>query len=459
VILATQIGTRGRLSPRVVGVRKGSEMFKRALLVVALASLAGLSPLLLLDVGPASAATVPDGFDDVPVVTDVGLPTALAFTPDGRLLVTTLQGQLLVHEEGTPGTTQALDISDKTCANSERGLLGVAVDPNFDAQAPGEDYVYLFYTYKKHPDAANPCPTAQPSNPDNPVNRVSRFTMSGDAVNEESEEVLIDNIPSPNGNHNGGDIHFGKDGYLYVSVGDGGCDYAEPLKCQYNNDAARDRHVLLGKILRIEPDGSVPAGNPFTGENSAPCADEPDGQISAGQVCQEIFARGLRNPFRMAFNPDAEATRFQINDVGGAHWEEIDRGKAGADYGWNLCEGRHDNPVREGSVRCNRAPFTPPIHEYNHDTGCRSITDGAFVPNGIWPAPYDNVYLFGDFVCGKIFKLKPKKRGGFARTEFATGLGRGPTAMTFGPYEAGEALYYATFDGGGQVRRVSHGAG
>jgi glucose/arabinose dehydrogenase len=435
-------------------------MFKRALLVVVLSSLMGLSPLLLLDAGPASAATVPNGFEDTEVVTDAALPSALAFTPDGRLLITTLTGQLRVHEEGTPGTTQALDLSGKICSNSERGLLGLAVDPNFDAQAPGDDYVYLFYTYKKHADATDPCPTGQPTNPDNPVNRVSRFVMNGDTVDETSEEVLIDNIPSPAGNHNGGDIHFGKDGKLYISVGDGGCHYAEqPLKCQYNNYAARDRNVLLGKILRVNPDGSVPAGNPFTGPQSAPCADEPDGRIEPGQVCQEIFARGLRNPFRIAFNPDADATKFRINDVGGAHWEEIDRGKAKADYGWNLCEGRHDNPVRDGSVRCNRAPFTPPIHEYSHSNGCRSITGSAFVPDGAWPASYDDAYLFGDFVCGKIFKLEPRKSGGFARTEFATGLGRGPVAMTFGPYEAGEALYYTTFDAGGQVRRISYTGG
>lgn len=434
-------------------------MFKRAFLVVALTLLAGLSSLLLLDVSPASAAIVPEGFEDTEMVTNVGLPTALAFTPDGRLLFTTLTGQLRVYEEGTSGTSVALDIMDETCWNSERGLLGLAVDPNFDAQAPGDDYVYLYYTYKKHADADNPCPTAQPTNPDNPVNRVSRFTMSDDTVDPTSEVVLIDNIPSPNGNHNGGDIHFGKDGNLYISVGDGGCDYAEPQKCQYANDASRDQHVLLGKILRINPDGSVPAGNPFTGENSAPCAAEPDGQIVAGQVCREIFARGLRNPFRIAFDPDADGTSFWINDVGGARWEEIDRGKAKADYGWNLCEGRHDNPVRKGSVRCNRAPFTPPIHEYNHDTGCSSITDGAFVPDGAWPVSYNDAYLFGDFICGKIFNLEPRKRGGFTRTEFATGLGRGPVGMTFGPHETGEALYYTTFDAGGQVRRIAYSAG
>jgi hypothetical protein len=154
-------------------------------------------------------------------------------------------------------------------------------------------------------------------------------------------------------------------------------------------------------------------------------------------------------------------TRFRINDVGSVGWEEVDAGKRGADYAWNLCEGRHDNPQRPGSVKCGQPPFTPSIHEYSHRGGCSSITSAAFVPDGFWPAAYDDAYLFGDFVCGKIFKLKPRKRGGFARTEFATGLGSGPVAMTFGPYESGQALYYTRFmeNGSGQVRRIAYTAG
>ena len=345
----------------------------------------------------------------------------------------------------------ALDISGRVCSNSERGLLGVAVDPNFAAN----HYVYLYYTYKKR----GVCPEKDPNDPKNPVNRVSRFVMAGDTVVPSSEKVLIDNIPSPNGNHNAGDLKFGKDGYLYVSVGDGACDYAETTKCKYENDAARDRNILLGKVLRITRNGGILATNPFTGSDSARC--NATGRTDPGKNCQETFARGFRNPFRMAFDPDAAGTSFRVNDVGGQRWEEIDRGRAGADYGWNLCEGRHDNPYRGGSVNCSGAPYTPPIHEYSHNSGCESITGAAFVPDGAWPASYDDAYLFGDFVCGKIFKLTPREGGGFNQTEFAAGLGRGgPVAMTFGPYQAtGKALYYTTFANGGEIRRIAYAGG
>src|SRR5215210_8791879 len=108
------------------------------------------------------------------------------------------------------------------------------------------------------------------------------------------------------------------------------------------------------------------------GTNSDRC--NATGRTAAGRACQEIIAYGLRNPFRIAFDPDASGTRFWINDVGGARWEEIDRGSVGGDYGWNLCEGRHDNPDRPGSVSCSGGGRTPPLHEYSHNTGCTSIT-------------------------------------------------------------------------------------
>jgi PKD repeat protein len=279
--------------------------------------------------------------------------------------------------------------------------------------------------------------------------------MSGDTIDPSSEQVLIDNIPSPTGYHGTGDLSFGKDGNLYVSVGDGKCDYAGDSECFNQNDASRDPHVLLGKILRITPSGGIPATNPYQGTDSARC--NLDGRTEVGKKCQETFASGLRNPFRFAFDPDASGTRFYINDVGGPRWEEVNQGKAGADYAWNLCEGNHDNPGRPGSVNCGAAPYTPPIHEYSHDTGCSAITGGAFVPNGTWPAEYDNSYLYGDYVCGKIFELKPKSGGGFTQTEFASDLGEGgPIAMAFGPHGSGQALYYTTYGNGGQVRRIAH---
>lgn len=119
--------------------------------------------------------------------------------------------------------------------------------------------VYLYYTHQ----TSEECPTKDPASNKNPVNRVSRFPMNGNTVDGTREEVLIDNIRSPNGNHQGGDLQFGKDSHLYISVGDGACDYAERNSCQSSNDASRDRHVLLGKILRIMSDGEIPADNPL----------------------------------------------------------------------------------------------------------------------------------------------------------------------------------------------------
>ena len=391
-----------------------------------------------------ATATLRPDFEDR-LVTSVFSPIDLAFAPDGRMLIATQPGLLRVYKDGELLQAPALDLSGKICSNSERGLLGVALDPSFSTHR----YVYLYYTFNKFGE----CPVYDTLNPNNPVNRVSRFVMSGDTIDPSSEKVLIDNIPSPS-RHNSGDLSFGKNGYLYVSVGDGGCDYAGDSGCQINNDASRDPHVLLGKILRITRNGSIPPANPYQGTDSARC--NLTGRTDVGKKCQETFASGLRNPFRFAFDPDVSGTRFFIGDVGNEAWDEIDQGKKGADYAWNLCEGTHDNGARAGSVDCSAAPYTPPVHEYSHDTGCSSITGGAFVPNGVWPASYDDSYLYGDYVCNKILELAPKEGGGFTKTEFASGLGEGgPIAMAFGPYGSSQALYYTTYANGGEVHRIT----
>jgi glucose/arabinose dehydrogenase len=278
---------------------------------------------------------------------------------------------LRVYEHGALLTTPALDISGKVCTNGGRGLLGVAVDPNFATN----NYIYLYYTYKKHG-------VCDQNTANVPVNRVERYVLS-DSNSATPDKILVDNIPNMQ-QHSAGDLHFGQDGYLYVSVGDGGCDYAGNSGCGGQNDASRDPHILLGKILRITRDGDIPTTNPYTGTDSARC--NLTGRTDVGKKCQETFASGLRNPFRFAFDPNASGTRFFINDVGEGRWEEVSESRPGADYGWNLCEGNHDNPNMPGSVNCGAAPYTPPVHEYSHDTGCSSITAAAFVPNGAWPA-------------------------------------------------------------------------
>jgi glucose/arabinose dehydrogenase/PKD repeat protein len=411
------------------------------LLAMVAGLLAGLLSLSFLNSKPVSAVT-PSGFTDE-LVASVNRPTALAFTPDGRLLVASQTGQLLVYEDGALRTNPALDISPQICGpDNERGLLGLAVDSNFAVN----HYIYVYYTFKKYG-------VCERRTPNVPVNRVERYKLS-DSNTATPDKILVDNIPNMS-YHNGGDLHFGKDGYLYVTVGDGGCDYADDSGCAGRNDAARDQNILLGKILRITRGGGIPVTNPYQGTDSARC--NLTGRTDPGKKCQETFASGLRNPFRFAFDPDAAGTRFFINDVGESLWEEVSQGRSGADYAWNLCEGNHDNPYRAGSVDCSAAAYTPPVHEYSHDTGCSSITGGAFVPNSVWPAEYDNSYLYSDFVCNKIFELKPKSGGGFTQTEFASGLGQGgPIAMAFGPHGSGQALYYTTFLNGGEVHRIAH---
>jgi glucose/arabinose dehydrogenase/PKD repeat protein len=402
--------------------------------------------LLSLKLSIPDVSALPSDFTDE-LVLSVGAPTALAFTPDNRLLVTTQGGQVRVYQNGSLLATPAVNLNTRICTNSERGLLGIAVDPQFATNR----YVYFYYTF---------------NNAGNCVNRVGRFVLAdNNTISTATETVLIDNIHSPAGNHNAGDLHFGKDGLLYISVGDGGCDYANNSGCAGSNDAARDKHVLLGKILRITRDGAIPASNPYQGANSGRC--NVTGSTAAGNWCQETFASGLRNPFRFAMDPNASNTRFFINDVGQGVWEEIDEGVIGADYGWNIREGHcannsTTNCTSQPTITVNNQVLTNPIFDYPHSVNCtgvegNSITGGAFVPNGFWSSQYDDSYLFGEYVCGKIFRIKPNGTGGYTASEFTTGLGNSSAvAMIFGPYQTTQALYYTTYANGGQVRRIRY---
>lgn len=416
-----------------------------------LCRMGALAAGLALAAGPAAAA-VPANFSDV-LVTNIGSPTDIAWTPDGRLLITTQGGALRVFQGGSLLGTPALTLpAANLCTNSERGLLGVAVDPEFATN----QYIYLFYSFRATGVSCNS--TTQV------FNRVSRFTLPpSNSVSLGSELVLIDRMPSPAGNHNAGALGFGKDGFLYISIGDGGCDWAGDSGCAGSNDAARDRHVLTGKILRITKTGGIPAGNPFQGAGTGRCNT---GSTTPGNHCQETFAWGLRNPFRFNFDPNAVGTRFFINDVGQGVREEIDLGQAGADYGWNCREGSRVNST---SGPCSPTPpgMVDPIFEYSHGaripgttspSNCNSITGGAFVPNGVWPG-YDGAYLASDYVCGWIFTLR-ESGGVYGASDFATNLG-GSSAVTlkFNPFNAPEGLYYTTFAGGGQVRRVFYNPG
>ena len=439
---------------------------------------------LLLAANVLSAQTLPTGFADA-LVTAVSAPTAIAFTPDGRMLITSQGGLLRVFKGSALLATPALSFNTgasgadpKMCPGGEQGLLGVAVDPQFTTNR----YVYLYYTARNGSDCGASNYTAANAGDGTPdgsysafnrkANRVSRFvlgtTASADLIDPTTEVVLVDRMPARGTNHNAGDVHFGKDGYLYISIGDGGTDYNGTTPGSAGgNDAARDKQVLTGKILRVTRDGGIPPDNPFVAGGARRC--NVTGSTTVGEHCEETFAWGLRNPFRFAMDPNASTTRFYINDVGQGSYEEVDDAVAGADYGWNCREGRHSN---SSNGSCSPAPANrvDPVYEYSHSgavpgttvTGCASITGGAFVPNGLWPAAYDGTYLLADYVCGAMFRIPGNGTptgvlpNAFA---FASGLGNSSaTSLSFGPDGSGQALYYTTYAAGGQIRKISYTA-
>ena len=323
----------------------------------------------VLPVAPGVAQpSLPAGFTDT-LVTNVGSPTAIAFLPDGRMLITTQGGRVRIFDGTALLATPALDLSSRICSNSERGLLGIAVDPDFSAN----QRIYLFYT---HPGNGG-CGTGSTAGP---WNRVSRFTFSGtNTINPASELVLLDGIWSYGGNHNAGDLAFGGDGMLYVTTGDGGTDYGGSGSAGAN-DAARERHHLLGKIVRITRDGDVAGGNPYSGPNTGRCNTGP---LPPGQICQEIYAWGLRNPFRIAFNPNSGNMEFYINDVGQGAWEEIDVGRRERTMA-GTCErvSARTGPPPSAPGEPYARGMTEPLFAYRHGTtlpgtqtgGCNSIS-------------------------------------------------------------------------------------
>ena len=357
----------------------------------------GIAIGLLLAGFSLDGATLPAGFAETQVGSDLsGTPTAMDFAPDGRLFVCLQEGQLRVIENGVLLATPFVTVT--TTANGERGLLGIAFDPNFASN----QFVYVYYT-----DITAPI-----------HNRVSRFTANGNVAVAGSELVILelDNLSGAT-NHNGGGIHFGPDGKLYVGVGEN----ANPANAQ----TLANR---LGKLLRINADGSIPTDNPFF-------------NMAAG-ANRAIWALGLRNPFTFAFQP--RTGRLFINDVGQSTWEEIDDGIAGSNYGWSICEGFCSPP---------NANYRDPLFEYGHGssntTGC-AIVGGAFYNPAInqFPASYTGKYFFSDLCSGWIRLMDPSNN---TASDFATGLST-PVDLKIGP---DGSLYYLIQGNGGQVWKIS----
>jgi len=353
---------------------------------------------LILTIGATAgrAATLPTGFTEALVASGLSNPTAMQFAPDGRLFVCEQGGRLRIIKNGALLSTPFLTVT--VSSSGERGLLGVAFDPNFAVN----QYVYVYYTATS--------PTIH--------NRISRFTANGDVASG-NEVVLfdLDNLSSAT-NHNGGALNFGPDSKLYVSVGENA-----------NSANAQTLANLLGKMLRLNSDGSIPTDNPFYG--------------SATGKNRAIWALGLRNPFTFAFN--ASGTSMFINDVGQGTWEEINEGRAGANYGWPTTEGATTDPR-----------FDTPRHSYAHTgsspTPC-AIAGGAFYTPAVaqFPSDYSQDYFFADYCAGWIRRLDPVTS---AVTGFATGISS-PVDLKVGD---DGSLYYLARGSGGAVYRISYGA-
>jgi glucose/arabinose dehydrogenase len=222
-------------------------------------------------------ATVPTSFVDASYASGLTSPTTMAFAPDGRLFVAQQNGNLRVIKNGTLLSTSFLKVTVDT--QGERGLLGVAFDPSFSTN----HFVYVYYT----------------STSGSIHNRVARFTASSsnpDVADSASQKVLLE-LPALNAIfHNGGALHFGGDGKLYIAVGD-----------NKTGSPAQSLGAYWGKILRINKDGTIPTDNPFVATSGAK---------------KEIWARGFRNPFTLDVQPGTG--RIFVNDVGESTWEEID---------------------------------------------------------------------------------------------------------------------------------------
>jgi glucose/arabinose dehydrogenase len=287
-----------------------------------------------------------------------------------------------------------LDISSQISCCGERGLLGLAFHPNY----PENGFFYVNYTDL------------------NGNTSISRFQVSDDPDRADAgSEVRLLGVEQPYRNHNGGVVEFGPDGYLYLGLGDGGSG-GDP----HNN--GQNTQALLGKILRIDVDGgelyAIPADNPFVDGGGA----------------QEVWAYGLRNPWRFAF--DRQTGDLYIADVGQNQWEEVNflpaGSPGGANFGWNYLEGSHSflsgANVPEGLVN--------PVAEYDHSMGC-SVTGGV-VYRGEQLPEWQGIYLYGDYCSGLIWGLFRSEDGAWQnQLVFETGA----SISSFGEDEAGEVYF------------------
>ena len=336
----------------------------------------------------------------VEVFSGLSAPVGIVNAGDGsgRLFVLEKPGRILIAQNGQILETPFLDIRDHVGSrNSEQGLLGLAFDPSYSENG-------LFYVHYSSQNG-------------NTV--ISRFKVMQDPnrASPTSEKQLL-TVLQPFANHNGGQMVFGPDGYLYLGLGDGGSG-GDP----YRN--GQSTNTLLGKILRID----VRGGDPYTIPADNPFAD------GGGQP--EIWAYGLRNPWRFSF--DSANGDLYIGDVGQDRWEEIDYlvagSPGGANFGWNAMEGTHPFDGSDSQA------FVAPVAEYSHSEGGCSITGGYVYRGAALPA-WDGIYFYGDYCSGKVWGLLKNGEDWQSALLFSTRK----NISSFGVDEDGE-IYLADYNG------------
>ena len=295
---------------------------------------------------PVDLQSPSDGSNRIFVVEQRGVISSFSNDPDVGAATVFLDMENLVFDDA-----------------SEMGLLGMAFHPNFSSNG----YFYVYY------------------NPTNTISRISRFEVSAGSPNQaslNSEEIVLE-FTQPFTNHNGGQLAFGPDGFLYISSGDGG-DGGDPF------ENAQDLGTLLGAILRIDVNNkeaalnyAIPTDNPF---------------VNQANARGEIYAYGLRNPWRMSF--DTDTGLLWAADVGQGRWEEIDIIESGNNYGWDILEANQCFGVNG----CDDTNLTPPWFEYNHDNDDKSVT-GGYVYRGSRVPQLEGKYVYGDFISGRIWAL------------------------------------------------------
>jgi glucose/arabinose dehydrogenase len=365
------------------------------------------SPTIPAEAPTVALTLVADGMLDPVGVTSGG---------DRRLYVNERAGRVVAIEPDGSLTVFG-DLSDRIAAGGERGLLGLAFHPDYQHNRR------LFVDYTRSGAGGDEGDT---------VVAELRGSADGATLDPTTERVLL-TVDQPAANHNGGQLAFGPDGYLYIGLGDGGGG-GDPFGNGQNPDA------LLGSILRIDVDAAPAEGKAY--------AIPPDNPFAGGGGAPEIWAKGVRNPWRFSF--DRTTSQIWIGEVGQGAYEEIDRAPAetgGLNYGWPILEGNH---CYESATCVPPAGYQPPITEYSHADGC-SVT-GGYVYRGTEQPGLGGFYLFGDYCSGNLWAIRADAAapaGGIVTPQLllATGL----AISSFGEDAAGE-LFLADLNGGSIYR-------